>query len=118
MKMSRKRKKQQRESKLYDGSKLTYYKTIKVPLKKIFRWNGHINSKFDEIIFRMDKLASQGYEFIRLFYIFCVENQFDPATGDRGFRIINSDEMYMYDISKKGKKKNIFNLSSNRSTYS
>lgn len=101
----KRKKKRQKESKLYDGSKLTYYKTIKVPLKGIFRWNGYLNNKLDEIIFRMDKLVSQGYEFIRLFSIYCFENQFNPSTGERGIKVANSDEMYMFDISTKGKKK-------------
>lgn len=83
------------------------YKTVKVPLKKIFKkeYYGEIKTKIENVAIRMNKFSMLGYEFLKLYLIYLYDNDIEFPKIDEEFikKIFN-----LIGIgSKKGRKADI-----------
>jgi hypothetical protein len=87
-----KRKKKQKEKRNYQLPSNTIYKSFKLPLKGILKQQ-NLLPKLEEIVRRMNDLVTQAYQFIRLYYIWCFDNNRE---------IVINNEFILYSIKVLG----------------
>lgn len=88
-------------------TKIPNFRTIKVPLKKVLKHYDIIIPKLDNTLSRMNLIISRIYEFIRLYFIYCFENNVKFPDINKVF--ITKIKSLICERSNRGKKSSLNN---------
>ena len=72
---------------------LQIFRTVKVPLKSILKHQDLIQPKIEDAVIRANQFATLGYEFLKMYVLYCCENQLEipkihKALFKKIFRLI------------------------------